>query len=109
MKLLAAFLTFAILSLVPSDGFEREAHRIRGHMAALFTPFHPDGSLDLGEVRISDILFLKHACSILRQSSNPVCGSSMMEQVEQVRFCAVWPMENWLASSMNYIQGWMTF
>ena len=23
----------------------------------------------------ADILFLKHACSILRQSSNPVCGS----------------------------------
>ena len=33
-----------------------------------------------------DILFLKHACSILRQSSNPVCGFSMMEQV---RLCAV--------------------
>ena len=23
----------------------------------------------------ADILFLKHACSVLRQSSNPVCGS----------------------------------
>ena len=34
----------------------------------------------------ADILFLKHACSILRLSSNPVCGFSMMEQV---RPCAV--------------------
>ena len=28
----------------------------------------------------SDILFLKRACSILRQSSNPVCDFSLMEQ-----------------------------
>ena len=33
-----------------------------------------------------DILFLRHACSILRQSSNLVCGFFMMEQV---RLCAV--------------------
>ena len=24
---------------------------------------------------VADILFLNHACSLLRQSSNPVCGS----------------------------------
>ena len=53
----------------------------------------------------SDILFLKHACSTLRQSSNNVCGFSMMEQV---RLCAVWPSENWLGSPMNHILGWMT-
>ena len=40
----------------------------------------------------ADILFLKHASSIFRHSSNPVCGSSIMEQV---RLCAVWPTENW--------------
>ena len=34
----------------------------------------------------ADILVLKHACSILRQSSNPVCDFSM---TEQVRLCAV--------------------
>ena len=28
----------------------------------------------------ADILFLKRACSILRQSSNPLCGFSLMEQ-----------------------------
>ena len=39
----------------------------------------------------SDILFLKHDSSIFRQSSNPVCGFSMMEQV---RLCCVWPTEN---------------
>ena len=52
-----------------------------------------------------DILFLNHDCSILRQSSNPVCGFSMMGQV---RPCAVWPMENWLGSSLNWIQAWIT-
>ena len=44
--------------------------------------------------------FLKHASSILRQSSNPICGF--------FRHCHVWPMENWLGSSMNHMQGWMT-
>ena len=34
-----------------------------------------------------DILFLTHACSTLRQSSNHVCGFSMMEQVG---LCVVW-------------------
>ena len=53
----------------------------------------------------ADILFLKHACNILRQSSNPVCGFSMMEQV---RLCAVWPMENYIGSSMSLILGWTT-
>ena len=48
MKLTATVLTLAFISF--SHGFEREAHRIRGHMAALFTPFHPDGSLDLGKI-----------------------------------------------------------
>ena len=52
-----------------------------------------------------DILFLKHASSIFRQSSNPVCGFSM---TEQVWLCAVWPIENWLASSLKQIQGWTT-
>ena len=28
--------------------------------------------------------------------------------MEQVRLCAVWPMENWLGSFMNHKQGWMT-
>ena len=53
-----------------------------------------------------DILFLKHSCStLIRQSSNPLCGFSMMEQV---RLCAVWSTENWRGSSLNHIQGWMT-
>ena len=47
----------------------------------------------------------EHESSIFRQSSNPVSGFSMMEQV---RLCAVWPTENWLGSSMNHIQGWNT-
>ena len=49
--------------------------------------------------------FPKPDSSILRQSSNPICSFSMMEQV---RLCAVWPMKNWLGSSMNHIKGWMT-
>ena len=28
--------------------------------------------------------------------------------LEQVRLCAVWPMENLLGSSLNQIQGWTT-
>ena len=36
---------------------------------------------------------------------SPVCGFSMMEQG---RLCAVRPMENWLCSSLNQIQGWTT-
>ena len=51
-----------------------------------------------------DIIFLKHDCSIFRQSFNPVCGFSMMKQV---RLWTVLPMENWLGFSMNHIQGWM--
>ena len=47
----------------------------------------------------------EHESSIFRQSSNPVSGFSMMEHV---RFCAAWPTENWLGSSMNHIQGWKT-
>ena len=47
----------------------------------------------------------EHESSIFRQSSNPVSGFSMMEHV---RFCAAWPTENWLGSSMNHIQGWNT-
>ena len=41
----------------------------------------------------ADLLFLKHACSIFRQSSNPVLCLSIMEQA---RLCAVWPTENWV-------------
>ena len=51
---------------------------------------------------VSDILFLKHDSSIFRKSYNPVWGFSMMAQF----LCAVWPMENWLGSSMNHMQGW---
>ena len=50
-------------------------------------------------------LALKHQSRILEHSSNPVCGFSMIEQPELVRLCAVWPMENWLGSSFNQIQG----
>ena len=53
----------------------------------------------------AEFLALKHKSRILRHSSNPVCGFSMMEQI---RLCAVWPMENWLGSSLNQIQGWTT-
>ena len=52
----------------------------------------------------SELLALKHESSrILGHSSNPVCGSSMMDLV---RLCAVSPMENRLGSSFNQIQGW---
>ena len=53
----------------------------------------------------AEFLSLKHESRILRHSSNPVCGFSMMDLV---RLCAVWPMENKLGSSLNQIQGWIT-
>ena len=39
----------------------------------------------------SEVLALKQESMILRQSSNPVCGFSLMEQV---RLCVVWHMES---------------
>ena len=53
----------------------------------------------------AEFVALKHKSGILGHSSNPVCGFSMMEQV---RLCAVWPIENWLGSSLNQIQVWTT-
>ena len=53
--------------------------------------------------RATEFLALKHESRILGLLSNTVCGFSMMEQV---RLCAVWPMENWPGSFLNQIQGW---
>ena len=54
--------------------------------------------------RRADIFFITHACSILRQSSIPLCGFSSVgsSMMEQVRLGDVWPFENWLGSSMNH-------
>ena len=54
---------------------------------------------------LSAFLALKHGSRILRHSSNPECGYSMMEQV---RLCDVLPTENWLGSSLYHKQGWTT-
>ena len=51
-----------------------------------------DGPRDVWLLQ-AEFLALKHASRILEHSSNPARGFSMMEQV---RLCAVWPMENWL-------------
>ena len=48
----------------------------------------------------SFVLYLK-----IVKGLRAVGGFSMMEQV---RLCAVWPMENWLGSSFNQIPGWIT-
>ena len=50
----------------------------------------------------TEFLALKQESRILGHSSNSVRGFSKMEQV---RLCAAWPMENWLGSSLNQIQG----
>ena len=55
--------------------------------------------------RSPEFLALKHEPRILGHAFNPVCGFSMMEQV---RLCAVWPIDNWLGSSLNQIPGWIT-
>ena len=57
------------------------------------------------DVKSPEFLALRQESRILGHSSNPVCGFSM---TEQVRLCAVWPMENWLGSSRNHIQGCIT-
>ena len=57
------------------------------------------------QCRRTEFLVLNQESRILGHSSNPVCGFSVMEQVI---LCAVWPMENWLGSSMNQIEGWTT-
>ena len=54
-----------------------------------------------GSVVIPEFLALKHDSRILGHSSHPVCGFPMMEQV---RLCAVWPIENWLGYSLNQTQ-----
>ena len=88
--------------LVPLHYVETKAPTHRptqsGGRAVIASPLSPTLSH-------SDILFLKHDSSILRQSPNPVCGFSMMEQV---RLCAVCPTQNWRCSSVNHIQGWTT-
>ena len=48
---------------------------------------------------------LNHESRILGHSSNPESGFCMMEQV---RLSAVWPLDNWLGSSLNQIQCWTT-
>ena len=55
--------------------------------------------------QVPEFLALKQESKILGHSSSPVCGFSM---IEQVRLCAVLPMENWLGSSVNHIQGCTT-
>ena len=49
----------------------------------------------------AEFLTRKHKSRILGHSFIPVCGFSM---IEQVRLCAVCPIENWLGSSLNHIQ-----
>ena len=49
-------------------------------------------NMSLGDVMSGpEFLALYQESRILRHSSNPACGFSMLEQV---RLCAVWPMEN---------------
>ena len=58
-------------------------HALSGHVDKHWSKGQPDdykGREDCGLIwhndgRSADIPFLKHACSTLRQSSNPVCGS----------------------------------
>ena len=71
----------------------RQTDRQKGGLKAIDSISHPE------------FLALKHESRILGHISNPACGFSAMEQV---RLCAVWPVENWLGSSLNQIEGWTT-
>ena len=96
-----------------SDALDRIYQSLEDQSVKLQNIFeHGDKSSDLGRELQSikalllrrDILFLKHDSSIFRQSTNPVGGFSMMEQV---RPCAV-STENWLGFSVNHIKSGMT-
>ena len=78
----------------PSES-ERERERERKRVCQLVLIKMPPG------VVRAEFLALKHEIRILGH----LCGFSIMEQV---RLYAVWPMENWLGSSLNQIQGWTT-
>ena len=101
---------FAGKSLKSPGGGKREeggGRTMRTMIAVVISRLDREGIRVMLSLLSADNLFLKHDSSILRQSesSNPVCGFSMMVQV---RLFAVWSTENWLCSSMNHIQGWMT-
>ena len=61
-------------------------------------PNHPYGTLQ------ADTQFDDGKSTIFRQLDIPVSGFS---KTKQVTLCGVWPMENWLGSSMNQILGWL--
>ena len=98
MRLFNASFIHVLLGRSTLNSLERMANGERekreGMEGLLFTP----------QLK-TEFLSLKHESRILGHSSNPVCGFSMMDQV---RLCAVWPMENLLGSSLNQIQGWTT-
>ena len=88
------------------DEYEERLKEVEGFYNPFLTKLYQDvggsggvGSDVMVEMKIplsatgTDIVSLKHASSIFRQSSNPVSGFSMMEQV---RPCAVLLTENWL-------------
>ena len=50
----------------------------------------------------ADILFLKHGSSILRL----YVVTPLWNRLHGL--CVVWGMENWLGSSKNHMQGWIT-
>ena len=89
------------------EEYELECQSRGSKPAAEVTWYKGHVAYDAQFVRVgeTDILSLKHDSRIFRQSSNPVCGFSTMEQS---RLCAGWPTDNWLGSSMKNIQGWMT-
>ena len=49
-----------------------------------------------------EVLALKLESRNFRQPTNPASGFSVLEQV---RFFAIWPTDNWLGSSLNQMQG----
>ena len=71
-----------------SSGMQKSPPPTSSTMAPEITPSNCHLSLLLLS---AEFLALKHESRIFRHSSNPVCGFSTMEQV---RLCAVWPMEN---------------
>ena len=90
--------------------FERSFSLNYGIISLLYLPSYifcsgHDSQFEPITLSVPRVFALKHESRILGDSFNPVCVFSM---IKQVRLCAVWPLENWLGSSVNHIQGWRT-
>ena len=94
-------------NLLASFGFAFCRGSAARYLARIFPDYMPPRAVHFDIIHLAskgfapEFLALKHESRMVGHSFNPVCGFSTME----IRLCAVWPMENWLGSPLNQIQG----